>query len=154
MNFEAAKTSCASRSNGILFQPETEDSLEAVVSQTEIQQEYWYDNGSENIDTQDVQTHNDVEETNVVESEELATKRRLIEEKRQKLMELEEAYLEEFGDEENLDDVEEEANVVVENKKTSEKDDKNVSVELIYDSVLACYFDPSTGRYYEIQQES
>ena len=51
LNFEAAKTSCALKSNGILFQPETEDSLEAVVSQTEIQQEYWYDNGSENTCT-------------------------------------------------------------------------------------------------------
>ena len=28
-----------------------------------------------------------------------------------------------------------------------------VSVELIYDPVLACYFDPSSGKYYEIQHE-
>ena len=26
------------------------------------------------------------------------------------------------------------------------------SVELIYDPVLACYFDPKSGKYYEIQQ--
>ena len=50
--------------------------------------------------------------------------------------------------------LEAEATVVAEDKEAVEKDDKNVSVELIYDSVLACYFDPSTGRYYEIQQES
>ena len=115
------------------------------------------DNASENTDNQDVQTGIVVEENSVSESDELALKRRLIEEKRQKLMELEEAYLEEFGDEENMDDVDDleaEATVVAEDKEAVEKDDKNVSVELIYDSVLACYFDPSTGRYYEIQQES
>ena len=28
---------------------------------------------------------------------------------------------------------------------------KETSVELIYDPVLACYFDPKSGKYYEIQ---
>ena len=79
-------------------------------------------------------------------------------------MELEEAYLEEFGDEEealqgeadaaddNEVDVEDGDDVEAAEHVPCETEKKDHSVELIYDSVLACYFDPSTGRYYEIQQ--
>ena len=134
-------------------------------------------------------------------SDDLIRKRELLEEKRRKLLELEQSYLEEFGNE-NEDDIEVvdievssnskenvadctnngnviEAVVVTKNNtdndciEEEEKEEdirgqneeletidnsqnissnKEASVELIYDPVLACYFDPKSGKYYEIQQ--
>jgi hypothetical protein len=126
-------------------------------------------------------------------SDDLTRKREMLEEKRRKLLELEQSYLEEFGNE-NEDDIEvvdievrsnNKENVVegtnngnvieaavVTKDNTEEEDDirgqneeletidnsqnfnssKEASVELIYDPVLACYFDPKSGKYYEIQQ--
>ena len=124
-------------------------------------------------------------------SDDLARKRALLEEKRRKLLELEQSYMHEFGEEE------EEENLVADlpvedielNDKENSSADRNVetvvgahdrsgaqalgdgasdssnvgsnasnmnvhkeaSVELIYDPVLACYFDPKSGKYYEIQ---
>jgi len=132
-------------------------------------------------------------------SDDLSRKRKLLEEKRRKLLELEQSYLEEFGDE-NANDIEvvdiemsnNNEDYVHEDKNNSSiieavvltkdntdnncasKDDgnrhennedtetidnsqnfsnsKEASVELIYDPVLACYFDPKSGKYYEIQR--
>ena len=121
----------------------------------------------------------------------------MLEEKRRKLLELEQSYMEEFGDENEdvkddleVEDIEVndkeniEANNVIEavivkkedgdvqeeeGQITIDSDDADIvnaddnnamnsskggeaSVELIYDPVLACYFDPKSGKYYEIQQ--
>ena len=112
------------------------------------------------VDHEEVDSQQDA----VPENDELVAKQLLLDEKRRKLMELEEAYLEEFGDEEealqgeadaaddNEVDVEDGDDVEAAEHVPCETEKKDHSVELIYDSVLACYFDPSTGRYYEIQQ--
>ena len=131
----------------------------------------------------DVQPNENLDCSNPI-SNELATKQALLEEKRKALLELERAYLDEFGEDEihgDLDnvssvqqkeelvckytdsnasslstpelDLESTGSTVGENDMKAGDPEIEVSVELIYDPVLACYFDPSSGKYYEIQHE-
>ena len=152
----------------------------------------------ENMDGNDIEEVEEVtEDTEEVVSarvsnlsDDLARKRALLEEKRRKLLELEQSYMHEFGGEEgNLAEDLPVEDIELNDKENSSPDrnvvetvvdmhdasdaqavgdgnseptiagsdasntnvHKETSVELIYDPVLACYFDPKSGKYYEIQ---
>ena len=178
---------------------------ECMEIRQEAHENWGIDTGADTWQQQQNMDRNDIEEVEEVTedteevvsarvsnlSDDLARKRALLEEKRRKLLELEESYMHEFGEEEEgnlaedlpVEDIElndkenssSDRNVVETvvdmhdasgaqavgdgNREPSVVDSgapttnvhKEASVELIYDPVLACYFDPKSGKYYEIQ---
>ena len=178
---------------------------ECMEIRQEAPENWGIDTGADTWQQQQNMDRNDIEEVEEVTedteevvsdrvsnlSDDLARKRALLEEKRRKLLELEESYMHEFGEEEEgnlaedlpVEDIElndkenssSDRNVVETvvdmhdasgaqavgdgNREPSVVDSgapttnvhKEASVELIYDPVLACYFDPKSGKYYEIQ---
>ena len=41
LDYNSAKASCAAKSNGILFEPKNQNSLEAIIVEAEVSEEYW-----------------------------------------------------------------------------------------------------------------
>ena len=41
LDYNSAKAACAAKSNGILFEPKSQNSLEAVIVEAEVSEEYW-----------------------------------------------------------------------------------------------------------------
>merc|ERR1711916_332117 len=103
----------------------------------ELEQSYMEEFGDENEDVKDDLEVENIEANTVIEA--------VIVKKEDGDVEQEESQI--TIDSDDADIVNADDNNAMNSSKGGE-----ASVELIYDPVLACYFDPKSGKYYEIQQ--